>query len=171
MNKVSKQNISYIGLILLGAIARLLPHAPNFTPTGSIAFFGGSKLSKPLAYLIPLAILAASDLIIGWHTTMLYVYGSFLVTVALGQWLRGSTAKTFAGLALSSVIFFFITNFGVWLGSGMYPQNASGLAACYIAALPFLANDFAATLIYGGAFFAAASLIEKKINSVQEAAA
>ena len=167
---MKKRNVYYLGLVVLGVVARFLPHPPNFTPTGAIAFFSGSKLRGPMAYLIPLLILAISDLVFGWHSTMLYVYCSFLVTVALGRRLQGSNVIKGTGLALSSVLFFAVTNFGVWFGSGFYPASAAGLLACYTAALPFFFNELASTLLYGGAFFFIASYIEKKIPVAESAA-
>ncbi|MBI2069700.1 MAG: hypothetical protein HYT79_03780 [Elusimicrobia bacterium] len=160
-----KSNIYYLGLIALGAVARVLPHPPNFTPTGAIAFFGGNKLTnKWAAFLAPLAILALSDLVIGLHGTLPFVYASFLITVALGRIMGSSNAGRVLGLGLSSAIFFIISNFGVWLGSGMYPHTGGGLWSCYLAALPFFRNELAANFLYGGAFFLAAGLIEKNIG-------
>ncbi len=160
-----KKNLSYLGLIVLGSVARILPHPPNFTPTGALAFFSGNKIANRLiALAIPLGILITSDLIKGWHATMPFVYGSFAVTVMLGKLFSQSTRSRFAGLLLSSVIFFVVTNFGTWLVDGMYPHTLAGLGICYAAAIPFFRNELAATLFYGSAFFALAALLEKSFR-------
>ncbi|MBI4669057.1 MAG: hypothetical protein HY747_07700 [Elusimicrobia bacterium] len=160
---MNKANRYYLGIVILGAAARIIPHPPNFTPTGAIAFFSGSKIiNRWIALCVPLAIMILSDAFIGWHQTMPFVYGSFLLCVLLGQRLGQGNVGRLAGLGLSSVVFFITTNLGVWLVSGMYPHTAGGLAACYWAAIPFFRNELAANLIYGGAFYAAAHLIEKR---------
>lgn len=160
---MKKLNSYYLGLILMGAMARLIPHPPNFTPTGALAFFAGNKiLNRWLALGVPLTVLALSDLLLGWHDTLLFVYVSFLITVVLGQKFGSSVRGKALGLLASSAIFFVVSNFGVWLTSSMYPKTASGLGLCYIAALPFFRNELAANFIYGFAFFAIAAWMEKK---------
>lgn len=163
--KNNKLDLFYMGLMILGAAARIIPHPPNFTPTGALAFFSGSKINGWRAYLIPLGILALADAWIGWHSALPFVYASFLLTTWLGRSLGQSWSGRLAGLGLSSVIFFIVTNFGVWALSGMYPLSPAGLSACYLAALPFFRNEIAANFLYGAAFYAAASLVEKKYQT------
>lgn len=159
---MKKLNFYYLGLILMGAMARLVPHPPNFTPTGALGFFAGNKIANRwLALGVPLGILALSDIVIGWHATLPFVYVSFLMSVVLGQKLGSSARGKALGLLASSVIFFIVSNFGVWLTSGMYLKTLSGLGVCYAAALPFFRNELAATFIYGLAFFTLADWLEK----------
>lgn len=168
--KNNKLDLFYFGLIILGAAARLAPHPPNFTPTGALAFFAGNKISGWRAFLFPLAILAISDAFWGWHSLLPLVYASFALTTLLGRRMGQSWPARLAGLSLGSIIFFVITNLGVWAFSNMYPQTGEGLAACYAAALPFFRNELAANFLYGSAFYAAASLIEKKFQTLAAAA-
>ncbi|MBI4370251.1 MAG: hypothetical protein HY547_08490, partial [Elusimicrobia bacterium] len=161
MNK--KLSVLYAGLVLLGALARILPHPPNFTPTGAMAFFAGNKIkNRLLGILIPLGILALSDIVRGWHSTLLFVYGSFVITWALGRFLGSSAMGRSMGLAASSLIFFALSNLGVWLTTSLYPHTMSGLALCYGAALPFLTNELAANVLFGGAFYAVAGAVERR---------
>lgn len=145
-----------IGIILLAAASRLLPHPPNVTPLTAIALLGGASLSPAHAFLLPLAALALSDLFIGFHPTVPFVYASFLATAALGLRLKTDRAagRIAAACLASSMLFFAVTNFGVWLVSDLYPRNFAGLAACYGAALPFFRNsllgDFAFTALLFG---------------------
>jgi len=70
------------GIILAAALFRLVPHWPNFTPVAAIALFGGTYLHKKyLAFLVPLTALFISDLILGFHPVMGWVYAGFTVTV------------------------------------------------------------------------------------------
>ena len=130
-----------------------------------MAFFSGNKMAGIWAYALPMIILLASDAILGWHSTMLFVYAGFFAATWLGRRCGTSRAGRLGGLGLSSAIFFTVSNLGVWLVSGMYPHNLAGLATCYAVALPFLFNEMAATMLYGTAFFWAASWIEKKAGT------
>ncbi len=144
------------GLTVLGAVARLLPHVPNFTPVGSMSLFAGARLRGWQAYLLPLALMAVTDPLVGGYSSSTpWVYASFLISVWLGRYLRGSeNALRIGGVCLAaSAQFFAVTNFGVWVGSGMYPHTLSGLAACYVSAIPFFGRTLAGDLLYTGALF------------------
>jgi len=144
-------------MVVVAMLMRLVPHPPNFTPVGATALFSGAYLKTPLGYIIAPLTLFVTDLVLGFHATMPYVYGSFLLTTALGQLLsRGKVglARVATLGAISSVIFFLITNFGVWAETGLYPKTAGGLIASYIAGLPFLANMIAADVLFATGYFA-----------------
>jgi hypothetical protein len=145
-------------LIALVAAARLLPHAPNFTPVAASALFAVSVLRvRALALLVPTLGLLFGDAMLGFYNApvMAAVYAALtLPTCAafLPQPLR--RACMIAPLLISSSLtFFVITNFAVWAFSPMYAANAAGLLKCYIAALPFLRNMLAGDLFWGLALF------------------
>jgi hypothetical protein len=146
-----------VGLTVLGAVARLLPHAPNFTPVGSMSLFGGARLRSWQAYLLPLVLMVVTDPLVGGYSAATpFVYASFLISVWLGgRYLRSSenAVRIGAVCAVSSLQFFLITNFGTWLGTALYPHTASGLAACYVAAIPFYGRTLAGDLLYTAALF------------------
>ena len=143
--------------ILVGISLRLIPHAPNFAPIAAIALFGGVYFSKKTALILPVAAMFISDIFIGFYDIkiMAAVYGSFLLSVILGLWLKNHKKwHTVAGTAvLSSVLFFLITNFAVWAFSPWYAKTFSGLIQCYIMALPFLKNSLLGDLFYTTVFF------------------
>ncbi|HRZ77494.1 MAG TPA: hypothetical protein P5248_09020 [Bacteroidales bacterium] len=143
-------------IILLAALSRLLPHWPNFTPVAAIALFGGAHYGKRMqAFLVPLAALFLSDLVLGFHHTMWAVYLGFVLTVIFGLGLRGKVAllPLSATVMGSSVVFFLLTNFGSWLGSPFYAQTMTGLLTAYTAGLPFFLNSLAGDLFFSGALF------------------
>jgi hypothetical protein len=149
-------------LIVSGAAARLLPHPANVTPVTAMALLGGAALEGAWAYAVPLGILALSDLFLGFHSTMLFVYAGFLLTARLGRGLREAGAgKLAASSAASSVTFFALTNFGVWAAAGLYPRTGAGLAACYAAAVPFFRNALLGDLAWTFALFGAVRLAER----------
>ena len=83
--KIKSQQISVFAIIILAVIARLIPHPPNFAPIGGLALFSGSHFKKKIALLIPLVAMLVSDLFLGFHNTIIYVYGSFFLTVLIGR--------------------------------------------------------------------------------------
>jgi len=164
-----------LALIATGVAFRFLPHLPNFTPIGAIALFGGVYLSRRMAIAMPILAMAISDFFIGSYEIklMMAVYGSFVLTVFLGFWLKRFKKyhAAWAGSLASAFLFFAITNFAVWVFTPWYPSNLAGLIQCYVMALPFLKNDLMGTLFYTGIFFGMyelAGLLIKKYVKNQE---
>lgn len=167
MNK--KSILIITGFIVLAALTRLLPHAYNFTPLGAIALFGAAYFTdKKWALMIPLAAFWASDLLLNnisyaayydgftWFTSdMLYTYGSIAMIVVLGYYLlkKITFGRVLGGALGASVIFFIVSNFGVWVSGTMYPLSVEGLIACYTAAIPFFHYTIAGNVIYSAVLF------------------
>ena len=144
-----------LGLIVLGVLSRLIPHPWNVTPVMAIALFGGAALPRGWALVLPLAIVALSDLLIGWHNTVPFTWAGFLFAGMIGWWIRRkpSGGRIFAATLTGSVTFFVISNFGVWLIGDLYPRSLAGLWACAVAAIPFFRTALAGDLVYTGALF------------------
>ena len=153
-------------LIILAAVTRLIPHPPNFTPIIAIGLFSGTYIkNRSLAVFIPIGAMFLSDLFLGFHGTVYFVYCSLLLVTILGMLLiKKITIKNCTAAALSSsLLFFLITNFGVWLTSGYYPKNIQGILACYTMALPFLGNTLAGTLLYSSVMFGGYKLLKRSV--------
>src|SRR5258708_33090340 len=153
------------GMFFLEAGWRLIPPPPNFTPLAAMALFGGAYISdKRLAFGLPLAALLLSDAVLGFYHGMIWVYGSFALIVCLGLQLQSRRRLLpIAGAALAgSVLFFALTNFGVWASGGLYPRTMTGLGACYVAAIPFFKNTIAGDLVYTVLLFGGFAIAEKK---------
>jgi hypothetical protein len=144
-------------LILAAALSRLLPHPANVTPIAAMALAGGVYFNKRIALIVPLAALVLSDLFIGFHNTALFVYGSFILIGFIGLWLQSHKKMLpIAGAALvSSILFFVVTNFGVWITGGgwFYPKTWQGLIECYTLALPFFRNTIVGDMVYTAVLF------------------
>ena len=146
-----------LSLICFLVASRVIPHPPNFTPVLAVAIFAPYFARElVVAVAIPLVAMVLSDLIIGLHSSMIWVYGAVAASVVISHYLRqtGSHMVRIGSLAFgSSLLFFIVTNFGVWLGSDFYPQTAKGLIACYVAALPFFGNTLVSTVAFSGLFY------------------
>lgn len=134
------------------AVSRTIPHPPNFTPVIAMAVFM-PYLTRDLysAMLVPLTAMFVSDLVIGWHSTMFWVYASILLGTVLSH-VTMAIKKTSVHLVtnglLACTIFFVVTNFAVWISGTMYPSTFEGLLTCYAMAIPFFGNTLAGTVFY-----------------------
>jgi len=155
---LSKKQLFIIAFMLIAVLFRLLPHLPNFTPITAIALFGGLYFSnKTMAYLVPLVIMALSDLFLGFHSISFVVYAAFIVVSFIGTQTKKPSVFT---ILLSSISFFIITNFGIWLIG--YPKTWAGLVECYTLALPFFRNSLLGDLFYSGVMILGFNAVQKK---------
>jgi len=144
-----------IFLIILGIGSRLAAHTPQFTAILAVAMFAGLYLSPRLALTVPVALMIATDLVLGFHDTMVFTYGSMLAISLIGLWLapRKNFRTVLGGSIISSGLFFVVTNFGAWL-SPLYPHTWAGLRECYIMAVPFFRSTLVSTVAYSLVLYA-----------------
>lgn len=171
MNKQNKSLLyTAVMLIVFAAATRLFPHYPNFTAMGAMAIFGGAIIKdRKLAFLLPLAALLLSDICLqlfgitqGFYGGQLFVYAGFIMITALASFIRKPGVANIAFASVwAGLIFFLVSNLGVWLlGDGyVYPKTFAGIASCFAAALPFYKNEFFGNFllngIYSNLFFSA----------------
>ena len=169
---------SLVAIVLTAAAARLIPHPPNFTPIGAMALFGGVYFArKDVAFAVPLTAMYLSDLVLGmtkyghaiWRP-MPFVYLGFILTVWLGQIIRSNPrpARIVAATLGGSVLFYAISNFGVWISGSLYPKTLDGLITCYVAAIPFFRNMLAANVFYSAVLFGGFALAERVFHVLRE---
>jgi hypothetical protein len=171
-------------VLLLAILSRLLPYAfhttsVGFTAVGGSLLYFGARRSRWQTIPAVIALMATDY----YLTTQVFGYAfhpsAYLVTwfwyaaVCLfgHQVLSGkASALRVAGAVLaSSTSFFILSNFAVWAGSNMYPHAAAGLVACYIAAIPFYANDVMSTAVTAGALFGLPALARDISTTLREA--
>lgn len=152
-------------MIFAAAFVRLIPHPPNFAPIAAMALFGGAYFSKKwAAFIVPLAAMFITDMILGFHATMWAVYLSFALIVVIGMLMikQKKIGNIFFASVSASVLFFILTNFGAWLSSPFYAKTGAGLAACYTAAVPFFHQTLLSDLFFVGVMFGLYYLAKKK---------
>ncbi|TNE78902.1 MAG: hypothetical protein EP332_13020 [Bacteroidetes bacterium] len=175
--KISTKTGVVISAIVLAALSRLIPHPMNFTPIAAIAMFGAAYLErKSIAFIIPILSIYLSNLVID---NVMYQHDSFVWMAPSFPWVAGSLVlislmsqftlnKVSAGRVLgsslaASVIFFIISNFGMWQGSGIYSHDMTGLVMCYNAAIPFFGWTVAGDLVYTTAMFGGFALMQSRL--------
>ena len=168
-------------LIFIAALTRVIPHPPNFSPIEAVALFGGAYFAKRhWALLVPLLAMFASDLVLGvinggiyWEyfasAGYLLVYACILLSTLLGFGLRGkvSAGRVLAYSLAGSMLFFLVTNFGVWASGTMYPKNMGGLVAAYVAGVPFFQWTVLGTLFYSALLFGGFELMRRRVPALR----
>lgn len=157
-----------LALVLLAAASRIFPHPDNFSPIAAMGLFGAACFQRRwLVVVVPFAGLFLSDLFLNnvvykqfypeftWYTS-LWIYAAFAGVMLLGRLMltdRVRPARVAGASLLASALFFLVTNFSVWLESGMYSKTAAGLLGCYAAGLPFLTNTVLGDLCFSAILF------------------
>ena len=159
------------GMILLAVASRLIPHSPNFSPIAALALFSGAKFSdKRQAFFVPLAAMFLSDLLLGLDSLVPVIYGSFALIVSLGIWLRWrqNIWAINSAAVVGAVLFFTLTNFGVWAIGHLYPRTPAGLVACFVAGIPFFQNTLLSNLLYANLLFGGMAIAENRFVKLRE---
>tara|TARA_B100000424_G_scaffold229359_1_gene190795 strand:- start:8 stop:496 length:489 start_codon:yes stop_codon:yes gene_type:complete len=136
----------FIGIFLCLAASRFVPHPGNFTSLLALSFYVPAILG--IRY-IPFLIIsfAITDFIIGYHNLTHWTWGSVFLIGFLPIYFKNSFKLRIPGALTGAVMFFLITNFGVW-STGQYGYNLEGLIECYTLAIPFFTSSFVATLLF-----------------------
>lgn len=179
MEKINTGFTLVLGIVAAATISRiltppLLGHPSNFAPINAIALFSGCCVAARWAkYAIPLLSVWIGDLFINYvylqdfvllYDGFFWQYGCYVLIALIGSYLskRPKPFRIFAATISSSVLFFVISNLGVWVGSGMYPHTWPGVIACYVAAIPFFTATAASDLMYSALFFGSFHLAQNK---------
>ena len=137
-----------IGIFLALAASRFIPHPPNFTSLLALSFYIPALLG--IRYLpVLLLSFAITDFFIGFHGLALFTWGSVIIIGLLSKYFVQSIISRISGALIGSLVFFLITNFGVW-SIGTYGYTINGLILCYTLAIPFFSYSLISTFIFSG---------------------
>lgn len=169
-----------LGMLILTSLSRLLPHPWNFSPLGAMAIFGGATIGhRFLNVLIPLFLVWFSDLMVNnilyksyfndfvWiYDGFYWQYGSYLIISFLAYYAIKSLKfyRIILYSIFSSLLFYLISNFGVWASGGLYSPDFQGLISCYVAGLPFFKGNLLGDLVYTSVLFGVYYLAGRKIS-------
>ncbi|MCO5231356.1 MAG: hypothetical protein M9958_09400 [Chitinophagales bacterium] len=173
--KIDKQLVVILSIFFLAIIIRVLTSGlvPNFTPIGALALFSGAFVNdKKWALILPITALLISDMFLGFHSTMLFVYLSFVLIIFLSRWINHgniSASRVYGSTLVGTLLFFLITNFGVWATTGMYEMSFSGLMNSYFMGLPFLKYSLMGDLFYVTTFFGIYMFVKQYVPALKVA--
>ena len=135
-----------VGIFLALAASRFIPHPPNFTSLMALSFYVPALLGTRYLPGLILSFLI-TDLFIGFHDATFFTWGSVVVIGLSAKFFLKSKLSRIVGALTGAVIFYLITNFGVW-SLGSYGYTVEGLMTCYMLALPFFGNTLISTIIF-----------------------
>jgi len=135
-----------IGVLIALSASRFIPHPPNFTSLLALSFYIPAVFGIRYIPVVVFALLF-TDIIIGFHSTMIFTSGSIILIGLISKYFNKSIMFRISGAFVGAVIFFLVSNFGVWL-SGSYGYDFNGFLSCYILALPFFGYSVLSTLIF-----------------------
>ncbi len=172
--KTKHQILIAILLVVLLIVSRIYSPLANFTAVGAVALFSGYLLGAKRGIIIIFSGMLFSDLFFeGIYDagTMIAVYSALFLCVFIGQKkinfglsnLKANRLLTVITKAISGgIVFYLISNLGVWLFSGMYALNLNGLIECYALAIPFFKftwlGDLSFSLLLFGTYYAISDL-------------
>ena len=135
-----------IGIFIVLAASRFVPHPPNFTSLLALSFYVPALLGiRYLPALIGCFLL--TDIFIGFHSLTLFTWGSVMLIGLCSKFFLSNIYTRVLGALFGALIFFIVTNFGVWL-NGSYGYSLNGLITCYTLALPFFGYTLISTLLF-----------------------
>ena len=135
----------FIFLMLTVFCIRLVPHVPNFTPIITISFY--LPILTGVSFLPSLILgFILADMILGFHETLLFTWGTIILIGLLSKKFSSTIQFRILGVLVSSVLFYLITNFGVWLTQS-HGLNLS-IFDTYLFAIPFFKNTLISTIVY-----------------------
>ena len=135
-----------IGIFLALSASRFIPHPPNFTSLIALSFYIPAILG--IRYLPAIVVsFFITDFFIGFHQVTLFTWGSVIVIGLSAKYFLTSKLSRILGSLFGAILFFIITNFGVW-SLGSYGYTFQGLIACYTFALPFFGYTLISTLLF-----------------------
>ena len=180
---ITPRSLVLVAMIAFAVAMRLVNYfAPgavpwNFTPVEAIALFGGTYFSdRRLGIAVPLAAMVVGDVIIAtllpaawirdWLGTLPSVYLCIALTAVGAFALRNkvSVVNVAIGAVASAVLFFIVTNFATWMAAhaGAGSACTQGLAACYVAGIPFFKGTLYGTLFWSAALFGSFELMRRR---------
>ncbi|MEY4217415.1 MAG: hypothetical protein RLZZ68_1871 [Bacteroidota bacterium] len=168
-------------LIFIAALSRVLPHPYNFTPLMAISLFGAAHFTRKWqAIVIPLVATWLSDLFINnvlyqssdfvWiYQGFYWQYSTYLLTGILGLFMlrKVNVSRVFGSSLMAALLFFAVSNFGVWVGSMSYPHTLNGLLTCYAAGIPFLGGTVLGNVFYGAALFGLFHILQHRWDAIK----
>lgn len=144
--------LAVVGFIL---VSRWIPHPANFTALISMAIFSGSFwANRSLRFIAPLLAMLISDVIFGFYPGIEVNYLAVAMCVLLAPALEAPLTTILARSAMASIVFFVVSNLGVWIFAGLYLQTFEGLKTCFVMAIPFYPAILTSSLFYSAVCFA-----------------
>lgn len=134
------------GILIALSVSRFVPHPPNFTSLLAFSFYVPAILGIKFIPALLFSFII-TDYIIGFHSVTFFTWGSIVLIGLFSVNFKKNMSLRISGSLLGAVIFYVLTNFGVW-SLGSYGYDLNGLITCYTLALPFFGYSLISTLMF-----------------------
>ncbi len=151
------------GIFIVLAASRFIPHPPNFTSLIALSLYVPLFLGKRFIPALLICFII-TDIFIGFHTIVVFTWGSIIIISLTSYLFQKNIYMRIIGAVCGSLVFYIISNFGVW-SLGSYGYSFDGLLICYIAAIPFYSNTLISTILYS-VLIEAVNTVYKKYNLI-----
>ena len=132
--------------ITLAGVRQPLFMMDVFFIVAGISLIAGRYLGNLYTFLIPISIMAITDILIGNNMIFLFTWSGFVFMGITGYLCHKKSIFQFFGFGLISVIIYDLwTNFGCWIG--WYEHTIEGIILCYTVAIPFMLWHLISTAI------------------------
>lgn len=182
--KPQRANLLLAAVLILSTaffrVANAELHFWNFAPVAALGLFSGAVVGdKRLAFLFTLLAQLTSDLYFQAFTevpgfygvSQIFTYAGMVAVTALGMLMQNRKAATIAGFALGgSLLFFVVSNLGVWL-TGMYGLTGAGLAKTFVMAVPFYKGTLIGDALFSALLFGGYAWMQRPATRVENAVA
>ena len=128
------------------AASRFVPPPPNFTSLLALSFYVPALLGKKFIPSLMISF-ALTDIVIGFHTTTLFTWGSVFLIGFISSYFTKTILKRLSGALIGAFVFFIVTNLGIWI-TGQYEYTINGLLTCFTLAIPFFAYSLISTFVF-----------------------
>ena len=152
-----------LGIFIVLAASRFIPHPPNFTSLIALSLYVPLFLGKRFIPALLICFII-TDIFIGFHTIVVFTWGSIIIISLISYLFQKNIYMRIIGAVCGSLVFYIISNFGVW-SLGSYGYSFDGLLICYIAAIPFYSNTLISTILYS-VLIEAVNTVYKKYNLI-----
>ena len=152
------------GVLVVLSASRFIPHPPNFTSLLALSFYIPAVFGKKYIPVVVIALLF-TDLFLGFHSTIIFTSGSVILIGLISNYFNRSITFRIFGALTGAVIFFIVSNFGVWL-NGSYGYSLNGMLSCYLLAIPFFGFSLLSTLIFSAIIEAVYKFYQKTFYKI-----
>tara|TARA_A100000164_G_scaffold371009_1_gene397995 strand:- start:58 stop:543 length:486 start_codon:yes stop_codon:yes gene_type:complete len=135
-----------ISIFIVLAASRFVPHPPNFTSLIALSFYVPAFFGVKFLVVVLMSFIL-TDIFIGFHQIIIFTWGSVILIGLISKYFSYTITKRLVGVFFGAIIFFVVTNFGVW-ALGSYGYSVEGLIKCYVMAIPFFVYTLISTLVF-----------------------
>ena len=147
--------------------SRLIPHQANLSPTLALFLLSGwLGRNRWYALCLPFLAFLISDIYLGFYPGWVFNYICFILVMFFGFSMKKTLASFLVRGCGAAVLFFLVSNLGVWMTSGLYDLNGWGFFLCYKMAIPFFKTSLVSTTLFLTGFYLLGAVYGQSLKKI-----